>query len=197
METPRTLGRVCLAGSSNTATMSTGWESSTTLACHRIMTVRKTPSFAPLMKKVICQDRLGTNAKKTQQKTVPAGDLSWSDPARYSQGGETPLLPGFTDLQDSTTMILAPDYQTVMAGIDCITGEPGGSYCEINGTAGPDDHLMEAGVASVKLLANYSKATKVPFFLGWFVSSCLLLLVVHHSCRIASLLPLCCAVLTD
>jgi len=161
------------------------------------MTVRKTPSFAPLMKKVICQDRLGTNAKKTQQKTVPAGDLSWSDPARYSQGGETPLLPGFTDLQDSTTMILAPDYQTVMAGIDCITGEPGGSYCEINGTAGPDDHLMEAGVASVKLLANYSKATKVPFFLGWFVSSCLLLLVVHHSCRIASLLPLCCAVLTD
>ena len=53
-----------------------------------------------------------------------------------------------------------------MAASTCITGEPGGSYCEINGTAGPDDHLMEAGVASVKLLANYSSVTKTPFFLA-------------------------------
>lgn len=91
------------------------------------------------------------------------GELSWTDPSRYSQGGETPLLPGSPP---EAAIITAPHYEEVMAASTCITGEPGGSYCEINGTAGPDDHLMEAGVASVKLLANYSSVTKQPFFLA-------------------------------
>jgi len=87
------------------------------------------------------------------------GELSWSDPSRYSQSGETPLLPG----QSPDAALLGgdgdDDWEAAMEKAGCLTGEPGGSYCEINGTKGPDDTLMEAGVASMKMLANWSKTS--------------------------------------
>jgi arylsulfatase A-like enzyme len=112
------------------------------------------------------------------------GALSWTDPGRYSQGGETPDIPDGDFARQSTAAAsaaaaagppLGEDWESIMhgeggggggGGGGCITGEPGGSYCEIDGTSGPDDSLMNAAVASLPLLANYSKHTGRPFFMG-------------------------------
>ena len=49
----------------------------------------------------------------------------------------------------------------------CVTGEVGGSYCELPaGHRGPDDQLAENAVTSVRLLTNYTKVTGHPFWLG-------------------------------
>jgi len=53
-----------------------------------------------------------------------------------------------------------------MAAAGCITGQKGDSFCEINGTKGPDDHLMTTSVETVGILANFTKSTGRPFFLG-------------------------------
>ena len=72
------------------------------------------------------------------------GALSWSDPSRYSQEGQTPNLPGSADASTVPSALSWQQRWDSQIRLDgCITGEPGGSYCEINGTVGPDDHLMQ------------------------------------------------------
>ena len=78
------------------------------------------------------------------------GNFSWSDPSRYSQNGALPLLPGAAGVPAHThtaALLASVGWEEQMAGPNgCITGQYGGSYCEINGTVGPDDHLMQASV---------------------------------------------------
>jgi len=85
---------------------------------------------------------------------------SWSDPGSVlDNAGQVPTLPNVTARRSHA--------QTFdISAVDCISGEPGGSWCEINGTAGPDDALAANSVASVKMLAEFSKRTGTPFFLG-------------------------------
>ena len=80
------------------------------------------------------------------------GELSWSDPSRYSQNGLTPLLPSINSSAGLTIATAAaavtaastsangdhaePSWETEMLNNGCLTGELGGSYCEINGTQG-------------------------------------------------------------
>eukprot|EP00041_Stephanoeca_diplocostata_P022338 m.531580 g.531580 ORF g.531580 m.531580 type:complete len:682 (-) comp22038_c0_seq1:179-2224(-) len=85
------------------------------------------------------------------------GNMSWTEPSRYSQQGQIPYLPNSTYVGSSV-----PPFQVE----ECITGERGGSYCEMNQTQGPDDQLMDVAVTTLGLLANYTKATGRPFFLG-------------------------------
>eukprot|EP00729_Bicosta_minor_P010356 gene10356-11183_t len=103
------------------------------------------------------------------------GELSWSDPSRYSQNGLTPLLPSINSSAGLTIATAAaavtaastsangdhaePSWETEMLNNGCLTGELGGSYC-------PDDSLMRAAVTSVAMLANYTNWTQTPFFLG-------------------------------
>ena len=89
------------------------------------------------------------------------GNKSWTEPDRYSQNGELPIVPTVRG-----SAVPNADVQAIRDA-NCITGIPGGSYCELpNGTRGPDDALMEAAVTSVGILANFTKATGRPFFLG-------------------------------
>ena len=104
---------------------------------------------------------------------------SWSDPDRVADGaGRTPSLPAVVD-PDGALLVAAvapqdaeeADFAGAMAAGGCITGEPGGSYCEVNGTVGPDDQLAANGVVSLRMLANWSaaaaaKGERRPFFLG-------------------------------
>ena len=42
---------------------------------------------------------------------------------------------------------------------ECLSGEVGGSYCELpEGHPGPDDQLAANAVASLRMLTNYTKA---------------------------------------
>lgn len=97
------------------------------------------------------------------------GNLSWTEPARYSQQGEVPLVPQLVSglVGHPRHSRPSPTYAEVTAAMDCITGERGGSYCELpEGTPGPDDSLMNAAVESVGILANFTLRTGRPFFLG-------------------------------
>jgi hypothetical protein len=103
------------------------------------------------------------------------GNKSWTEPDRYSQEGMTPLLPQATTSTSqqqlaslhAATLRAGPSDNERIAGVDCITGEHGGSYCETpEGTPGPDDKLMQVAVESVGILANFTKTTGRPFFLG-------------------------------
>lgn len=105
---------------------------------------------------------------------------SWSDPSHVSDGsGEIPLLPPVAGLwplsmEKSTLPHAAKKGQQGIQQKEedswrtgsCITGERGGSYCEINGTIGPDDKLIDNAVTSLHMMANWSRATGHPFFLG-------------------------------
>jgi hypothetical protein len=86
------------------------------------------------------------------------GNKSWTEPDRYSQQGEIPLMPRIS--RDGLTNAES------IRDTQCITGQHGGSYCELNGTVGPDDSVVEAAVQSLAILANYTKNTGRPFFLG-------------------------------
>jgi hypothetical protein len=91
---------------------------------------------------------------------------SWSDPSHISDGaGQLPLLP--TDASAEWTPAEPEDFAAVLEAATCITGEQGGSYCELpEGVQGPDDRLANNSVASLQLLAAYTKKTGTPFFLG-------------------------------
>eukprot|EP00937_MAST-01D_sp_MAST-1D-sp2_P000895 g895.t1 len=112
---------------------------------------------------------------------------SWSDPARVSDGaGKLPLLPGMgggayvahEQAARATALALArgegegEGESEASAGASasaaaCLSGEQGGSYCELpSGTAGPDDTLAANAAQSVAMLANYSAASSSPFFLA-------------------------------
>ena len=90
---------------------------------------------------------------------------SWSDPGEIADGaGKLPLLPSvLLGVHETKTQY---EYETAFAESNCITGEKGGSYCEINGTKGPDDALAANGATSLQMLANYTLKTGTPFFLG-------------------------------
>ena len=96
-----------------------------------------------------------------------ADPKSWSDPAHVSDGaGQLPALPP-TDQPIARAPATSNDaFEAALASAACITGEQGGSYCELPGTQGPDDALAANGAESLRMLANYSKASGSPFFLG-------------------------------
>ena len=50
------------------------------------------------------------------------GELSWSDPSRYSQGGETPILPGQSpdSIPDSTAATPDDDWGAEMLTAGCL-----------------------------------------------------------------------------
>ena len=104
---------------------------------------------------------------------------SWSDPSRISDGaGKLPLLPagdgaggGAGGWTSSTldTLVDTPrdgeeedeeaaELARALEQATCITGEQGGSYCELpEGVRGPDDQLGNNSVAALKMLAEYVK----------------------------------------
>lgn len=59
------------------------------------------------------------------------------------------------------------DFEQVLAEATCVTGEQGGSYCELpEGVRGPDDTLGNNSVAALQMLAAFTKTSGSPFFLG-------------------------------
>ena len=93
---------------------------------------------------------------------------SWSDPAHVTDGsGATPLLPTSAPAAQSHRHEHASDDAEFVIQGDCLSGERGGSYCELPaGHPGPDDKLAENAVSSLKMLSNYSKSSGHPFWLG-------------------------------
>lgn len=90
---------------------------------------------------------------------------SWTDPSHVTDGsGDIPRLPSGPSGIAQTQ--LRPTPPEDLAPVGCLTGEHGGSYCELNGTAGPDDALIDNAVTSLRMLANYSKVSRHPFWLG-------------------------------
>ena len=91
---------------------------------------------------------------------------------RISDGaGELPLLPtgGWASYSSSGSDAAEEDAELahVLQQATCITGEKGGSYCELpEGVHGPDDKLGNNSVASLEMLAAYTKKSGSPFFLG-------------------------------
>ena len=84
-----------------------------------------------------------------------------------------PLLPTdhhattHTTMQSAAAVVEGQDFERVLEQADCITGEHGGSYCELpEGVSGPDDVLANNSVTSLKMLAEYTKKSGSPFFLG-------------------------------
>ena len=83
---------------------------------------------------------------------------SWSDPQSImDNAGHLPTLP------TTSSRLSAVESAGLPA---CLSGEHGGSYCELNSTIGPDDGLTTNAVQSLHMLANYSQHTAQPFFLS-------------------------------
>eukprot|EP00039_Didymoeca_costata_P023018 m.5766 g.5766 ORF g.5766 m.5766 type:complete len:657 (+) comp3394_c0_seq1:31-2001(+) len=93
---------------------------------------------------------------------------SWSDPKHVTDGnGQVPVTPNQTINMMHTRMLAQETSKGSSGGGPCITGERGGSYCELpEGESGPDDELMQNAVESVYILGNFSKSSGHPFFLG-------------------------------
>ena len=79
-----------------------------------------------------------------------------SDPDHVSDNaGQLPLLPDARAHGDGDAH--AEDF--VVKDGQCLSGEVGGSYCELpEGHPGPDDQLAANAVASLRMLTNYTKA---------------------------------------
>jgi arylsulfatase A-like enzyme len=106
---------------------------------------------------------------------------SWSDPGCVADNaGKLPCLPPHSlPLLPPPPPPPPPQQPQQQQDYECLSGEKGGSYCELpDGMAGPDDALADNAVKSVAILANWSAAQTAaaaaagggggghPFFLG-------------------------------